>query len=436
MLDFFMLEPVFGFAVIGLLVLALVVWSKKSGASRASKTSDENDTGVPSSSSTASGDEEHLTHDHRPAAGDAHDHSASAAVSHEHGPPPGVIPELTPLDDDFDPVHTGKVAYRGCKFDPAEVRRTLHLVTPKIDMSNIPPPNPAVVAALNGVSLQRITDRLMQFTGEVPMIVGGVSQTISSRSTFHSDLGIALSFIVEQYTAIGIKVRRVPYKVRGKTFENIEAEIPGTTNPEKVVLFGAHADATAGSPWALEAKTRGADDDGSGTIGCLELALAIKALKLPYTVRILHFTGEEQGLWGSYAYSDMIKKAGQELVDVVQIDMIAYCAKPGNRVDIHDSVDRNGSHATVVKFFRAIKRYNIQLTPVDTHNHAVDNRSDVAGFLDHGYRGVLISEEFSDDGFNPNYHTLGDRVKNCNLPYMVEVVKASIALAADLAGAP
>ena len=48
----------------------------------------------------------------------------------------------------------------------------------------------------------------------------------------------------------------------------------------------------------------------------------------------------------------------------------------------------------------------------------------------------MISEEFSDDGFNPNYHTLGDRVKNCNLPYMVEVVKASIALAADLAGAP
>ncbi|MBK9201401.1 MAG: hypothetical protein IPL73_02945 [Candidatus Obscuribacter sp.] len=28
MLDFFMLEPIFGFAVIGLLVLALVVWFK------------------------------------------------------------------------------------------------------------------------------------------------------------------------------------------------------------------------------------------------------------------------------------------------------------------------------------------------------------------------------------------------------------------------
>jgi hypothetical protein len=85
-----------------------------------------------------------------------------------------VIPELTPEDDDFDPVHTGKVAYRGCKFDPAEVRRTRHLVTPKIDMSNIPPPNPAVVAALNGVSLRATIDEQRRLR-EV-----GVESTISA----------------------------------------------------------------------------------------------------------------------------------------------------------------------------------------------------------------------------------------------------------------
>ena len=114
--------------------------------------------------------------------------------------------------------------------------------------------------------------------------------------------------------------------------------------------------------------------------------------------------------------------------------MIGYCGKPGNRVDIHDGADKNGSHSIAVAFFRAIARYGINLKPVDTHNHAVDDRSDHAGFLDHGYKAVLISEEFTDDGFNPNYHQLSDRVKNCNLPYMVEVVKAVIALTVDLAG--
>lgn len=47
---------------------------------------------------------------------------------------------------------------------------------------------------------------------------------------------------------------------------------------------------------------------------------------------------------------------------------------------------------------------------------------------------MLISEEFTDDGFNPNYHTTGDRVKACNLPYMVEVLKAVLVVTVELAG--
>ena len=65
-------------------------------------------------------------------------------------------------------------------------------------------------------------------------------------------------------------------------------------------------------------------------------------MKLPFTVRLVHFTGEEQGLWGSYAYSDQVAAAKTDILAMVQVDMIGYCAKPGNRVDIHDI------HATVL----------------------------------------------------------------------------------------
>ncbi|MBN8660353.1 MAG: Zn-dependent exopeptidase M28 [Candidatus Obscuribacter phosphatis] len=371
----------------------------------------------------------------------ADEHAADVTVDHgdahkghSHSLPAGETEVLAPEAGDFDSVHKGKAAYRGCKFDPDEVRRTRNFVGPKIDLSNLPPVNPVVQAALAAVDENRIREHMLRLSGELPLMVGGKSIKIATRSTHHGDLQHALAYIVEQYQALGIAARRVPYKVRGKQLENIEAVIPGKTNPDKVVVIGSHLDSTAGRPWSVEAQAPGADDDGSGTVGVLELARAIKDMGLPYTVRILHFTGEEQGLWGSYAYSDLVAAAKTDVVAMVQVDMIGYCGKPGNRVDIHDGADKNGSHSIAVAFFRAIARYGINLKPVDTHNHAVDDRSDHAGFLDHGYKAVLISEEFTDDGFNPNYHQLSDRVKNCNLPYMVEVVKAIIALTVDLAG--
>jgi hypothetical protein len=357
--------------------------------------------------------------------GHKHDHNHD----HDHSSPP---PDLTD-ESDFHPVHRGKNWKGGCKFDSAEVNRTRNFATPKIDVSNLPPPDARIVAAFNSIDIARIKDTMLKLTGEVPASIGGAQVTIATRNTHSRQLDQAMTFIEEQYAAMGLKAVRDPYKVRGKSLNNLVIELPGKTNPSRVVIVGAHLDSTAGNPWGNENVAPGADDDGSGTVGMLELARALKGLDLPFTVRLVHFTGEEQGLWGSYAYSDKVFAAKTDVVAMVEMDMISYCGKPGNRLDIHDDVDKNGSHDLVVRFFRNIKRYNINLKPVDTHNNAVKDRSDHAGFLDHGYKAVLVSEEFTDEGFNPNYHQLSDRVKNCNLPYMVEVLKAVTAVVAELA---
>ncbi|MBS1998660.1 MAG: M28 family peptidase [Cyanobacteria bacterium SZAS LIN-2] len=315
------------------------------------------------------------------------------------------------------------------------MRRTRNFRTPKIDTTNLPKPDPRIVGAFAGIDINRLKDVIQKLSGEVPITVAGQTTTLVTRNSFTKGLDVALGFIEEQYKAMGngITVTRHAYKVRGKTFYNIIAERRGNTTPDKVVVFGAHLDSTAGSPWGSESNCPGADDDGSGTAALLELARNISALSLGHTVRFCHFTGEEQGLWGSYAYSDKLAKEGVDVVAMVELDMVGYCAKPGNRLDIHDGADKNGSHALTVMFTRNIKAYGINLNPVDTHNHAVDDRSDHAGFLDHGWKAVLLSEEFTDDGFNPNYHTTGDRLSAVNLPYMVEVVKAVVATACELA---
>jgi hypothetical protein len=330
-----------------------------------------------------------------------------------------------------------------CKFDRNEVNRTRLLPTPPIDVSNLPPADPAVAALLASVDHNRVHLLLNQVTGETNVTVGGKSVRIASRNSFHGDLEHAYLLAEEFYRSMGFKPRkeakpgerwfeRHAYTVGRRTLYNIIAEIPGRMNPKKVLVVGSHLDSTAGWPSRTESVAPGADDDASGTVAVFELGRALVRTTPGFTIRFCHFTGEEQGLLGSEAYAAQVYKEGTDVVGMIQMDMVGYCGRPGNRVDVHDDVDRNGSHSIVVSMVQNAKRYNLDLNVVDTHNHAVSGRSDHGPFLDKRWKAVLVSEEFTDEGFNPNYHTRGDRVSTLNLPWMVNVIRMVLASVIEL----
>jgi len=77
---------------------------------------------------------------------------------------------------------------------------------------------------------------------------------------------------------------------------NVIGEIRGRENPEQVLVVGAHLDS-----WDL---SQGATDNGTGSASVLGAAEAImhSGLKPRRTIRFVLFTGEEQGLDGSFAY--------------------------------------------------------------------------------------------------------------------------------------
>ena len=86
---------------------------------------------------------------------------------------------------------------------------------------------------------------------------------------------------------------------------NVLAEIPGTKHPEESILFAAHWDAFGiGAPDSDGRTIRpGANDDGLGIAGVLELARAFS--RMPRTERTLVFaawTAEERGLLGSETF--------------------------------------------------------------------------------------------------------------------------------------
>lgn len=79
---------------------------------------------------------------------------------------------------------------------------------------------------------------------------------------------------------------------------NTVAEIPGQEKPDEVVVLGAHLDS-----WDLGT---GATDNGTGVSVVLEAARALQTLGLKpkRTIRFVLFSGEEQGLHGSRAYTE------------------------------------------------------------------------------------------------------------------------------------
>jgi carboxypeptidase Q len=77
---------------------------------------------------------------------------------------------------------------------------------------------------------------------------------------------------------------------------NVVAEIPGAAKADEIVIVGAHLDSWHGGT--------GATDNAAGSAVAMEAMRILKTLglKLDRTVRIVLWSGEEQGLLGSKAY--------------------------------------------------------------------------------------------------------------------------------------
>jgi len=95
---------------------------------------------------------------------------------------------------------------------------------------------------------------------------------------------------------------------------NVVGEIRGTEHAEQIVVVGGHLDS-----WDL---AQGTTDDGTGVVTTLGAAEAImkSGFKPKRTIRFVLFTGEEQGLLGSLAYTKTHKDEMQNHVAAVILD--------------------------------------------------------------------------------------------------------------------
>lgn len=280
-------------------------------------------------------------------------------------------------------------------------------------LEKVDPADPAVTPLVNGIdraSLEATLKKLIAF---------------GTRYTFSPGIEQASTWAVEIFRSLGYDAKIVRYAYRGKQLPNVVAELKGTVRPGELYVVGAHLDSIA---WDSMASAPGADDNGSGSAGVLEMARVLSGKRAAATIRFVLFSGEEQGLHGSAGYVRQLAQAGElsKVKAMLNLDMIAF--DPTAPIDVmlegraisHAFSDRlqahAAAHAPAMKVYRTDNAWG----------------SDHVSFLDAKVPATLTIE-YEYDG-NGNEHSPKDVFGICNLDLAVAILRMDVGALAELAG--
>ncbi|MFQ5633623.1 MAG: M20/M25/M40 family metallo-hydrolase, partial [bacterium] len=113
----------------------------------------------------------------------------------------------------------------------------------------------------------------------------------------------------------------------------VVAKLPGTALPERQILVSGHYDSRTVGRCDGAGFAPGANDDGSGTAGVLELARVLSQYEFEATLIFVAFTSEEQGLFGSRHYAQQARARGDNIIAMVTNDVIGNVIGGSGQVD-------------------------------------------------------------------------------------------------------
>ena len=304
----------------------------------------------------------------------------------------------------------------------------------------MPPYDQRVAGLLTRVTTETVAGYAGGLSGEWAIQVGGAPYTLTTRYSYSGvPIARATQYVYEHLLALGYDASYHNYTLSGHNLRNVIGEKRGMIYPDQVVLLSAHLDSRAAV--APHDPAPGADDNASGAAALLIAADLLADLDFAYTIRLAFFTGEEQGMWGSYYYARDVYNAREKILGVLNLDMIAWDAKGGPDIDLHSNkpavVDDSDALAALVA--AVIDVYDLDLIPQIVENGATF--SDHSRFWDRGYAAIMGIEDYYNASerpaeprdWNPNYHTVNDRLSTLNLTYFREYARAALAAFVHLA---
>ncbi len=225
---------------------------------------------------------------------------------------------------------------------------------------------------------------------------------------------LARDNIEATFTSFGLDTYLHPFEYRGITYYNVVAVHEGAVTPDIHYIVGGHYDS---------ANTPGADDNGSGTAGTMEIARIMSQYEFESTLIFIGFDREEQGLWGSRAYAS--EHRNDDIRGMISTDMIAW----NGHTWIVDIYGREQSNSIKFALRDAVAEYSNGLR---AEVKGGSDNSDHAPFEWEGKPACLIIEDWG----NPCYHRACDSVDTPNYidyDYGVQIVRSVVGCLAEQA---
>lgn len=341
------------------------------------------------------------------------------------------------------------------------------------------PPNPTVQEILNQVTEGAVTQWIRNFSGEDFVPIGTSQRKILTRYSyqlfnFNVD-ALAYPYLGEQLESFGYEdgiYLTDHFYSPSKIFESKETQIrdwmanagdgfyfrpeelalnkqvlswqnkvvtiPGHgPNADEILLMTAHLDSISTQP---STSAPGAEDNGSGVAALMEAARLFRFYQFDRTIKLIFFTGEEQGLLGSVAYVADHPEEMDNIVGVVNLDMFGYDSDNDRCFELHVGT-RTESNVVGTCFANVIDNYELDLT-YDYLTGGATGASDHASFWAAGVGAIEVLENYFDNDLpggcdwrdkNPYYHTINDKIVYMNLPVTLSIAQAGIGTAASLA---
>ncbi len=254
-----------------------------------------------------------------------------------------------------------------------------------------------------------------------------------------AELEKAALYIQATLAAQGYKVRRDEYVFDGFKVRNLEVSIanvqPGK-QPERIYIVGAHYDSAPGTP--------GANDNGSGTAGVLEMARMFKdVVPAPGNeLKFVLFVNEEPPYYngpgmGSRRHAKALKARGADVKAALILETIGYYSNAkdsqryppgissfypnqGNFIAVVGTLGSMGLVRRTVWGFRDASAFPAQGLAAPSFVKGV-TWSDHTSYNREGYHAVMITDTATMR--YPHYHTSADTPDKLDYASIAEVVK-------------
>jgi len=212
------------------------------------------------------------------------------------------------------------------------------------------------------------------------------------------------------------KIDNIPQNI---TWENIIFTIPGKKYPSEQILLIAHYD---------DVGSQGADDNATGTCALLELMNILSNYNFAYTIKIIFFSGEEEGLLGSRYYVKKAKTQGDQIIAVLNFDLLGYW-RDGLKRDLN-IIHNADSDILADNCLYAIEHYS---HTVVSKGLSFGPQSDHESFWSQGFPSIWFCEAGSREEVSPYINSAEDKMESINFNFLNENIKASLAAAAYIA---